>query len=213
MRLQDWMHLTTPKAIHSGAVDFFSSFLRARPHRDLPDLSAYVQNSVLEEENDCLLQLPSIQEVKYAMFSIMVDSSPGLDGFGSGFYRACGDIVEADEVAAVRDLFSGVSMPRFYSAFYIVLILKIQQPTGFDKFRPISLYSVVYKVFSKILVRRMSPIPSKIISPKQGAFLPRRSIVENITLAQEIIQMINKKVRGGNTHIKVDMAKAYDCID
>ncbi|XP_042962753.1 uncharacterized protein LOC122297032 [Carya illinoinensis] len=213
MRLQDGSHLTTPESIHSGAVDFFSSFLQARPHRNLLDLSAYVQITILEKENDSLLKLPSIQEVKEAMFSIPVDSNPGPDGFGSGFYRVCWDLVEADVVAAVRDMYSGVPMPRFYSASYIALILKMQQPTGFDKFRPISLCSVIYKVFAKILVRRMSPILSRIISPEQGAFLPGRSIFENITLAQEMIHMINRKVRGGNVLIKVDIAKAYDSLD
>ncbi|XP_042965908.1 uncharacterized protein LOC122299590 [Carya illinoinensis] len=213
MRCRDGSHLTTPESIHSGAVDFFSTFLQARPHRDLPDLSTYVHITILEEENDSLLKFPSIQEVKEAMFSIPVDSSPGPDGFGSGFYRVCWDLVEADVVAAVRDMYSGVPMPRFYSASYIALIPKMQQPTGFDKFRPISLCSVIYKVFAKILVRRMSPILSRIISPEQGAFLPGRSIFENITLAQEMIHMINRKVRGGNVLIKVDIAKAYDSLD
>ncbi|XP_042942688.1 uncharacterized protein LOC122276858 [Carya illinoinensis] len=158
MRCPDGMCLDSPEAIHSGAVDYFNLFLKAQVRRELPDLSYLVQNSILEEENDNLLQLPSIQEVKEAMFSIPVDSSPGPDGFGSGFYRACWDIVEDDVVAAVRDFFIGNSMPRFYSASYIALIPKMQKPTGFDKFRPISLCSVVYKVFSKILVRRLSPI-------------------------------------------------------
>ncbi|XP_042969076.1 uncharacterized protein LOC122301760 [Carya illinoinensis] len=184
--------------MEKGAVDYFNLFLQARARRELPDLS-YL--------------LPSIQEVKVAMFSIPVDSSPGPDGFGSGFYRACWDIVEDDVVAVVRDFFIGNSMPRFYSASYIALIPKMQKPTGFDKFRPISLCSVMYKVFSKILVRRLSPNLNKIISPEQGAFLPGRSIFENISLAQEMIHMLNKKVRGGNTFIKIDMAKAYNSID
>ncbi|XP_042964656.1 uncharacterized protein LOC122298876 [Carya illinoinensis] len=154
MRCPDGTCLNSPEEIHSGAVDYFSSFLQARNPRDLPDLSNLVQHSILEEENANLLQLPSIQEVKEAMFSIYVDSSPGPDGFGSGFYK---------------------------------------RPTGFDKFRPISLCSVVYKVFSKILVRRLSPILNRIISSEQGAFLPGRSIFENISLAQEMIHMINKK--------------------
>ncbi|XP_042973037.1 uncharacterized protein LOC122304836 [Carya illinoinensis] len=150
----------------------FTAGNQARAPRDLLDLSNLVQNSILEKENANLLQLPSIQEVKEAMFSIPVDSSPGLDGFGSGFYKACWDIVEADVMAVVPEFFLGIPMPRLYSASYIVLIPEMQRPTGFDKFRPISLCSVVYKVFSKILVRRLSPILNRIISSEQGAFLP-----------------------------------------
>ncbi|XP_042958079.1 uncharacterized protein LOC122293609 [Carya illinoinensis] len=172
MRCPDGTCLNSPEDIHSSAVDYFSSFLQACAPRDLPDLSNLVQNSILEEDNANLLQLPSIQEVKEAMFSIPVDSSPGPDGFGSGFYKTCCDIVEAGMVATVQELFLGIPIPRFYSASYIVLIPKMQRPTGFDKFRPISLCSVVYKAFSKILVRRLSPILNRIISSEQGAFLP-----------------------------------------
>lgn len=94
MRLWDGTNLTTLEAIHSGAVDFFSSFLRARPHRDLPDLSVYVQNTILEEENDCLLQLPSIQEVKDAMFSIPINSSPTLTGLALDFIERDGILLK-----------------------------------------------------------------------------------------------------------------------
>lgn len=82
------MCLANLEAIHLGDVDFFSSFLQASPHRDFLDLLMYVQNYVLEKENDCLLQLYSIQEVKEAMFFIPVDSSLGPNRFGFGFYRS-----------------------------------------------------------------------------------------------------------------------------
>ncbi|XP_042950164.1 uncharacterized protein LOC122282278 [Carya illinoinensis] len=159
-------------------MDFFMAFHQARPHRDLPDLSMYVHNSILEEENDCLLQLPSIQEVKEAMFSIPVDSSPGPDGFGH---------VSIDRVGTL-------------------LKMMWWQQLGSS--------SVGLRCLDFIrLLILLSPILSKIISPEQGAFLPGRNIFDNVMLAQEMIQMINKKVRGGNMFIKVDMAKAYDSID
>ncbi|XP_022883346.1 uncharacterized protein LOC111400141 [Olea europaea var. sylvestris] len=48
---------------------------------------------------------------------------------------------------------------------------------------------------------------------EQGAFIPRRSIFDNITLPQEMIHYLHKPVRGGNVVLKVDIAKAYDRID
>ncbi|KAG6682925.1 hypothetical protein I3842_13G166800 [Carya illinoinensis] len=45
-----------------------------------------------------------------------------------------------------------------------------------------------------------------------GAFIQGRSILENISLTQEMVQSINKKVRGGNVVLKIDMAKAYDSV-
>lgn len=40
-----------------------------------------------------------------------------------------------------------------------------------------------------------------------------RSILENVSLAQEIVQEVDRKVRGGNVILKLDMGKAYDRLE
>ncbi|KAF5464536.1 hypothetical protein F2P56_014607 [Juglans regia] len=187
MKMADGTVLATPETIHEGVVDYSQSFLSTRPPRDLHDHSLYVQSVVVEQENRAIIQLPSIQEIKELMFAIPLNSSLRSNGFGSGFYQSYWDIVEANVVEAIRDLFLGTPIPRFYSASYIVLIPKVSQPSGFENLCPISFCYVIYKVFSKILVKRMSSILEKIIFPEQGAFFPGRNIFENIALAQEMI--------------------------
>ncbi|XP_042980144.1 uncharacterized protein LOC122310314 [Carya illinoinensis] len=213
MQLADGNFLTSPKQIHNGAVDYFKNFLEARIMGDMPNLEGLVDKVVTESDNEELCRVPSQQEIKEAVFSIPVDSSPGPDGYGSGFYQACWQIISKEVVEAVEEFFSGGMLPRFYSASFLVLIPKIPNPTSFDKFRPISLCSVFYKVCSKILVTRLSSILSRIISPEQGAFIKGRSIFENISLTQEMFHGLNKPARGGNVVLKIDMAKAYDSID
>lgn len=73
-------------------------------------------------------------------------------------------------VAAAREFFGECSLPRFHSASYIALIPKVEKPFRFDKFSPISLCSVIYMVFSKILVKRLSPILSRIVSQNKMHF-------------------------------------------
>lgn len=86
-------------------------------------------------------------------------------------------------------------------------------PASFDKFRPISLCSVAYKIFSKIIVFHLSRVIRKLVSHEQGAFVSGRSIFENITLAQEMVHSLHRKILGGNVMLKIDMAKAYDRVD
>ncbi|XP_058068715.1 uncharacterized protein LOC131218048 [Magnolia sinica] len=40
-----------------------------------------------------------------------------------------------------------------------------------------------------------------------------RSIAENIAISQELLKDLNRKVRGGNIVLKLDMEKAYDRLD
>ncbi|XP_035551728.1 uncharacterized protein LOC118349893 [Juglans regia] len=67
------------------------------------DLAPLIQCSVTEENNLALIMAPSETEILDALKSIPKDSSPGPDGFGSGFYRSCWDLINEDVVAAAKD--------------------------------------------------------------------------------------------------------------
>ncbi|XP_042969986.1 uncharacterized protein LOC122302667 [Carya illinoinensis] len=213
MKISENEWLKTPEEVHIGAVDFFQNFLATNHQFPLPDLSSLIDPVIQEDDNVNLLELPSIQEVKQVVFSIPTDSSPGLDGLGLGFYKAYWDIVAMDVVDGVHDFFRGGKIPREFTASFLVLIPKVDNPKSFDKIRPISLCSVFYKICTKILVTRLSHLLPPLISEEQGAFIPGRSIFENVSLIQEMIQNINKPVRGGNVVLKIDMAKAYDSMN
>lgn len=95
----------------------------------------------------------------------------------------------------------------------ICLIPKVPKPEYVNQFRPISLCNVNYKILSKIVVNRLKPIMTDIISPFQIGFISQRSIHENIIVAQEMLHSMHK-MRGKNSifTIKVDLAKAYDML-
>ncbi|KAG2692695.1 hypothetical protein I3760_08G064400 [Carya illinoinensis] len=89
MKLQNGTWLKSPEEVHKGAVEYFTKFLVHNQVEEVPNLVGLIQPSITDEENNMLGLLPSIQNVKKASFAIPVDSSPGLDGFGSRFYQAC----------------------------------------------------------------------------------------------------------------------------
>src|SRR3954468_10137378 len=59
---------------------------------------------------------------------------------------------------------------------------------------------------------RLAAILQFIISKEQSGFVKGRMINDNILLAQELIQSLKKKVRGGNMVMKLDISKAYDTL-
>ncbi|KAF5452050.1 hypothetical protein F2P56_027088 [Juglans regia] len=127
-----------------------------------------IEKKISDEENRWLCATPSKLEVKQAVFSIPKNSSLGPDGFGSGFYMSCRDIIKEDVVEAARDFFRGAPLSRFYSSSFIVLILKVPEPSSFEKFRPISLCSMAYKKFSNIIVNRLNSILDSLVSHEQA---------------------------------------------
>lgn len=57
-------------------------FLEAMSSQVVPNLSSLIVPEVSAQENQVIMQPPSIEEVKEVMFSIPIDSSLGPDGFG-----------------------------------------------------------------------------------------------------------------------------------
>lgn len=74
----------------------------------------------------------------------------------------------------------------------IVLIQKGDHLTTFKDFRPISLYNVIYKLVSKVLVNRLIPILSTIVSPSQSIFIPERPIRDNVIVLKEVFHHMRK---------------------
>ncbi|KAL2247981.1 UNVERIFIED_CONTAM: hypothetical protein Sindi_2650400 [Sesamum indicum] len=65
----------------------------------------------------------------------------------------------------------------------------------------------------KLIVQRLSVILDKLISPCQAAFVPGRSIGDNIMLAQELFMGYNLAHRPPRCALKVDIRKAYDTVE
>lgn len=77
---------------------------------------------------------------------------------------------------------------------------------------PISLYNALYKIISKLIEIWVKKTLSTYISPKQFRFLDGRQIQGVIGIAQECMHSI--KIRNTQASlIKVDLTKAYNCID
>ncbi|KAL2252885.1 UNVERIFIED_CONTAM: hypothetical protein Sindi_0083200 [Sesamum indicum] len=59
----------------------------------------------------------------------------------------------------------------------------------------------------------MSVVLDKLISPYQSAFIPGRSIGDNIMLAQELFTGYNQIRLSPRCALKVDIRKAYDTVE
>lgn len=77
----------------------------------------------------------------------------------------------------------------------LVLIPKMEHPNSFRMYRPISLYTVTYKIITKIIANRLQELLPDMIGPHQTSFVPDGHITENIIVAQEIIHSMRRKKR------------------
>ena len=81
-----------------------------------------------------------------------------------------------------------------------------------NKFHPISLCNVIYKIITKVMANRLKLILASLISSEQSGFVEERQISDGIILVHEILHSIKLKKISGML-VKLDIAKAYDKLN
>ncbi|KAH9667991.1 reverse transcriptase domain-containing protein [Citrus sinensis] len=121
---------------------------------------------------------------------------------------------EEDIKRFIDDIFTTGKVPQEITTTLLVLIPKEEHPTSLKMFRPISLCTMAYKTVTKIIATRLQSLLPNLIGPNQTSFVPRRHIVDNIVVAQEVVHSMRRKTgRKGFMAIKVDLEKAYDRLN
>ncbi|KAL0434329.1 UNVERIFIED_CONTAM: hypothetical protein Slati_2767200 [Sesamum latifolium] len=176
-------------------------------------LRPWARHIVTQEEGDAMIRPMDRAEIKEALFDIHEDKAPGPDGFSSGFLKAAWPIIGNEITAAVQDFFHTRKLLKQINATVLSLIPKVASPNTISEFRPITCCNVLYKVITKIIVRRMHGVMDKIVSPVQNAFVSGRRISSNILLAQELFFGYNRRNLPPRCALKVDLRKAYDTLE
>jgi hypothetical protein len=206
--------LNSSNEVSAHVVDHFSSlFTQAGSFVDNGLVEEVIPNLITDRINDMLTNIPSMEEIKSAVFSLNNDSAPGPDGFGACFFQTYWDIISQDVINAVLQFFTtGWILPNFNSNT-IVLIPKVSNANSLNQYRPIALANFKFKILSKIIADRLASIMPAITSVQQRGFIKGRSIKDCICLTSEAINVLHKKSVIGNLALKVDIAKAFDTLN
>ena len=148
------------------------------------------------------------------MFSMHPDKSSGPDGMNPAFFQRFWHVIGKDVCEACLDVLSNSKIPEGMNDTQLVLIPK-KQVQSLGDLRSISLCNVIYKIVAKAMENRLKQLLPKMISCSQGAFIPGRSITDNIFISFEVLHYLNRKTQGkhGFAALKVDMSKAYDRVE
>ena len=69
-----------------------------------------------------------------------------------------------------------------------------------------------FKIISKILADRLAFIAARIVSPNQNGITKGRHIKDCIGITLKAINILSKKLLGGNVAFKIDISKAFDTL-
>ncbi|GLT46247.1 hypothetical protein SLA2020_200180 [Shorea laevis] len=161
-----------------------------------------------------LADLPTEEEIRVAISSLKPFKAPGPDGVHPFFYQRCWNEIKAKVCSDVIGAFSSGVIPTGWNNCLISLIPKGKAPESITQFRPIGLCNTSYKIISKILVNRLRLVLESLISPCQASFVPGRRGSDNVIILQELVYSFSKKTgKVGDLILKIDLEKAYDCLE
>eukprot|EP00253_Pinus_taeda_P009681 PITA_09681 len=210
--LVEGKELTEQEEIKEAAHNHFKSLLTANVQpMDSVDFLLSVDCKISGQQNNDLEKQVSEEEVREATWSMQPDKAPGPYGFTISFYRAHWDIIKKDLIRMVKNVFKKIKMGENTKSSHLALIRKESNPLSFDRYRPISLCNVSYKIVTKILANRLKKLLPTLISENQGGFVPKRQIMDNVILVQEAIHSSLQRKEKGMV-IKLDMENAFDRV-
>lgn len=154
------------------------------PTSNIPSLS--------QDSRDKLLLPVTMEEVITTLNQMHPYKSPGPDDFQGVFFRQYWEIIGKDIHSLIAQAFSTGDFNPSLADTLIALIPKVDCPTKFKEFRPISLCNIVYKLIIKVLVNRISPSLDQIIGPFQSSFLSGRGTSDNAIILQEVVHAMHK---------------------
>ncbi|KAL2246290.1 UNVERIFIED_CONTAM: hypothetical protein Sindi_2897200 [Sesamum indicum] len=130
-----------------------------------------LEDGLIDEDRCFLCAMPTMAEVREAVFCIEPESVAGPDRFGAIFYHTCWDLVLEDVFCAVSEFFCGIAMPKSFTATTISLNPKTASPVSWSENRPISLCNVTNKICTKLMSIRLGHVLPKAYDRVNWEFL------------------------------------------
>ena len=170
-----------------------------------------VPKLVKSKDNKALMQRIALEELKIVMEDMEEDKALGSSDFNAKFIKVRWEIVHKDLLKMVLKYQQYERIGGSTNSAFLVLIPKEKYVVTFDRYRPISLCNIGYKIITKIMENRLKTIMLRIIPENQGSFIKGRRIWDNIILVQEEIHSILKNHENGMV-VKLDLANAFNRV-
>jgi hypothetical protein len=107
-------------------------------------------------------------------------------------------LLKARDLMAMFCHFQNGGFPLFKLNFGIITLPpKIENAVQIQRYRPICLLNISFKMFTKVSTNRVSNVAHKVVRPMQTVFMPRRHILEGVVVLHETIHELHHKKLNG----------------
>ena len=128
-----------------------------------------VDCAVSAEHVEILKRTPNDEEIDNVVKSLANGKSPGPDGISAEFYKRCLPIIKTELREVFQYWFEKENIPGEIKKGVITLIHKKGDDADLNNYRPITLFNLDYKIYTKILANRIKELIPSLIDKTQFA--------------------------------------------
>ena len=214
--------ITTPEDIIIKLKDFYRNLMNEPNKNDrfkgsedcLDEFLSDIEHPILNDEEQAYLDTDiTINELFLALKSLNKDSSPGSDGLTPLFYLTFWREVKVPLFESLNNPIEDNSLSLSQRRAIMSLLPKSKgdELRHLKAWRPLSLTNTDYKLFSKVLAKRLQKVIKKLINISQVGYVAGRSINDHIRLIDDIINISNIDDIPGIA-VSLDFQKAFDMV-
>ena len=157
-----------------------------------------------------LTEVITLGEIEKVIENTSNNKSPGIDGIPYEFYKIFWETIKNELFLIIQGILT-YKLSHSQKTAVITLNPKDENTELLNNWRPISLTTCDYKIFTKIIANRVKLVIPDTISPEQYC-CPDKSIVDCNTMVRDIINYCSTENIPGAI-INLDWSKAFDRVD
>eukprot|EP00253_Pinus_taeda_P013100 PITA_13100 len=181
---------TSHKNIEAVLVQHFRGITKENnsdKRKCIKDITRHIPKLVSREDNFNFNKLVIEEEVSEVLKEMQNGKAAGPNCFNVDFFKAYWNIFKQDILNVVEDSRRNKTILKALKTSFISLIPKQDSALTADKYRPIALCNVVYKIISKVLASRLKHLLPSLILGEQFSYVEGRQILNNIIQAHEVL--------------------------
>ncbi|GBP75022.1 LINE-1 reverse transcriptase homolog [Eumeta japonica] len=134
--------------------------------------------------------VPSImqEEIEFALETQRDDKAPGPDGISNEVLKRAKHVITPILKDIFNDIIDSETIPQQWTKSNIIFLYKKGDQYDIGNYRPISLMSNIYKIFAKIILKRMERKLDEQQPIEQAGFRRDYSVLDHIHSVRQIIE-------------------------
>lgn len=152
-------------------------------------------------------------ETLHTIAQLGAHKAAGADRLNNDFFRDWGEALEPWLTREFNRILQGGKPAPSFAEAIIMPLPKQGDPKSAFNYRPISLLTSAYKIFTKIFAERVQASLSRVINADQNGFVRGRALSHNVHLLQALIEQAKARGDSPAVILFLDLCKAYDSMD